>query len=345
MTQCARCRLLAGSLAIFHSFLAALAPPAQADQIEFQNGDRLTGTIVGMAGGKLTLKSDVAGKLEIPLSSVRTFSTAEPIALHLADGSVVNDSFAASAPGEVRAAESARSLAFDLFEAINPPEPAWHGSINAGASFERGNTFTNSGHGGFNTERDFDSNTLSFYGHYHGERNRNLDTKVNTTTKRNIFGGARLDHSLTDRWSWYGLTEYEKDGVQDLDLRFRASSGPTYHWWKGDSFGLSTDAGLSWISSRYEDRTADEDYAALRTGWDLYWQVVSSTRFYHSGSWEPSLEDIVDVQLLKTTTGLRTSLTDSVFIEGKLLWDLNSEPAAGRKRADADYIFAIGYSF
>jgi len=321
------------------------AGPLQADQVEFNNGDRLSGTILAMTAGKLTIETEMAGKLEIPLANVRTFSTADSIALHLSDGRIVQDSFAASGQGQVRPSGAAQPLSLDLFEAINPPEPAWHGSLSAGAQFERGNAFTDAGHASFNTERDFEKNTLGFYGHYHGERNRNLDTGLSTTTKRNILAGARFDRSLSDRWSWFALTEYEKDGVQDLDLRIRAATGQTYHWWKGDRFGLSSDAGLSWVSSHFDDRTADEDYAALRTGWDLYWQIVDHTRFFHLGSWEPSLEDIVDVQLVKTTTGLRTSLTDSLFVEAKLLWDWNAEPAAGRKRRDADYIFALGYSF
>lgn len=318
---------------------------AQADQIEFNNGDRLTGRIVAMDSGKITLETDVAGKIEIPLEKVRTFSTTEPIAVHLSDGTVIDEPFEAAGDGEVRSASTSRQISFDSVDTINPPESAWHGAFKAGTRFERGNSFKNEANIRFDAVRQYEVIKLSLYTEYDGERNRDQTTHVGSTSDREITAGIRSDRAINERWSWFTQGEYEKDGVEDLDLRLKASSGPTYHWWKTPKFGFSTDLGLSWVSARYDDSSTDEDYAGLKTGWHLNWNFADNASFFHYGTWEPSLEDFSDVQLLETTTGIKTDLTSSLFFEARVDWDWNSEPSAGSKSEDVDYILSLGYKF
>jgi len=45
---------------------------AMADRVEFKNGDILTGKIIEYDGKKLTLKTDVAGNIQIDLKDVKT---------------------------------------------------------------------------------------------------------------------------------------------------------------------------------------------------------------------------------------------------------------------------------
>ena len=51
--------------------VALCAATSMADEVLFKNGDRLTGTIETMEGGKLLLSSKVAGKVTIDLKDVR----------------------------------------------------------------------------------------------------------------------------------------------------------------------------------------------------------------------------------------------------------------------------------
>ena len=66
----------------------ALAGHAIADEILLLNGDRLTGTIVGAAGGKLTIKTEAAGDVTVDLAKVKSFSTTEPVVLKTGDTTV-----------------------------------------------------------------------------------------------------------------------------------------------------------------------------------------------------------------------------------------------------------------
>ena len=345
MFQRTHVRALRSLLLLICLSTAAGSAPARADLLEFKNGDRLSGTILGMKGGAISLRTEMLGEIQVPLANVRTFSTAAPIALHLSDGTVLNEAVSASGEREIRAAQSSRVVSFDSFDAINPPEPAWHGAISAGATFERGNSIEDSANLRVDTQRDFKIGKISLYGEYDGERTTNSSTGEGTTTDREILAGVRLDRAVNERWSWFARTDYEKDGNEDLDLRARVGFGPSYRWWQSDRFGLTTDLGLTWISARYGDPDADEDYAATVAGWNLYWQFARSSRFFHRGTWEPSLEDFGDLQLLRTTTGLRTNVSARFFLEGKLVWEWNSEPSSDADRQDTDYIFALGYEF
>lgn len=59
--------------------LLAPAGPVAGDEVQFLNGDRLTGKIVTATGGKLTIKTEAAGDVVVDLTKVKTFSTDQPV--------------------------------------------------------------------------------------------------------------------------------------------------------------------------------------------------------------------------------------------------------------------------
>ena len=81
---------------------AAAAAPAVADEVDFKNGDKLTGKIENMEGGKLTIVSTVAGKVTVDMKNVSTFSSAAPLALKLKDGSTIRGKVAAAPRDRLR---------------------------------------------------------------------------------------------------------------------------------------------------------------------------------------------------------------------------------------------------
>src|SRR5262245_15393386 len=123
---------------------ALLAPRARADEIQFQNGDKLTGKIVKLDGGKLTVDSTVAGKIDVKWAEIATLSSDEPVTIVLDGGTVVADKLVAAEPGSVRTAgtETAppQTIALASAAKVNPEPVQFHGKLLAGARFDRGNT-------------------------------------------------------------------------------------------------------------------------------------------------------------------------------------------------------------
>ena len=83
--------------------------PALANGIVFANGDRLTGTVTQTAGGKVTIKTDVAGEVTVDLNTVTTFSTTATVQLHVGDELVITAPVAAGPDGSVQTSPPARA--------------------------------------------------------------------------------------------------------------------------------------------------------------------------------------------------------------------------------------------
>ena len=87
--------------------LALLCLPGAtlADELVFKNGDRLQGTVVQAAAGRLTFDSAMVGKVTASVEELESFTTDEEIELHLADGTVVNDRIVRDQSGMVQFAD------------------------------------------------------------------------------------------------------------------------------------------------------------------------------------------------------------------------------------------------
>jgi len=101
------------------------AQTINADEIVFANGDRITGKIDHALEGKLVFISDMAGKMTIEISRVKTFSTDEAIKVHLNDGNVLTQKIVGSTAGKfaIEGTETVKAQDFDIaaMASINPP--------------------------------------------------------------------------------------------------------------------------------------------------------------------------------------------------------------------------------
>ena len=329
----------------------AFAGLARADEVLFSNGDRWTGRLVSLVEGKLKFHTDLAGELEVDVANVLTFRTDESAELHLEDGSVLIDEVATAESGTVRTrgkgavAEQIVRLAETV--AINPPPPevpGWEGRALAGAEFRRGNTIKDSAYVDTQLAYETDRNRIELVARYKGERTTNTDTGQATTNDRNLYGRLLYEYFLNEKWSWFVTNSGEKDGPSDLDLRFIAGTGLGYKLFDGKDFRLKVRAGPSWVSEKFKDSSNDNDYVAGLLSWDLLRKLTPTLEFFHDGSFLQSFDEIDD-SLLRLQTGLRHDLTRYFFLEGKILWEWESETSSDVERQDVDYILGVGYKF
>lgn len=155
------------------------ASAAAADEVRFNNGDRLTGTIVSADGGKLKLKSAVAGTVEVSLSDVKTFRSDGPLDIALKDGTALRQPVAAAdQPGRVTlrpGAADADTLPIASIRSINP-KGGWSGTVVAGALISRGNSDTDAFNVGVDAARRTAVDRLNLSGQYLFDRQRDEGT-------------------------------------------------------------------------------------------------------------------------------------------------------------------------
>src|SRR5882724_7307685 len=134
--------------ALFLGFALALvlSEITTADEIQFINGDRLTGKIKSAADGKMVISTDVAGDVTVDMAKVKTFTTTEPIEIHVGEKNVVKTTVSAGPQGSVQAAAgggmAGGPIAIKDIKTINPPPVKWTGALTANGLLTRGNSNT-----------------------------------------------------------------------------------------------------------------------------------------------------------------------------------------------------------
>lgn len=329
--------------------IAGLAGVASADEVIFKNGDRLTGEIKSSDGGVLVIASKVAGEVKVNMDQVQTFSTDKPVAMHLNDGTVINqpvvkgeNGTVATAPG---GAVNAAAVPVTSIKTINPPavEPIkWKGSVSAGAILTRGNTQTDSINAAADAVRRSEDDRLTLSGLYTYGREKSDDGS--RVTAENWRASGKYDYFLNTKWYLYGTTKIERDHVANLDLRVTPGVGTGYQWVESDKVNFNTEAGLTWVYEKYTDPDVTRDYLAGRFAYHYDRQLNQNVKFIHNLEVLPSLEEFGEF-LLTTDAGIRARLTENFFGELKIVLDYNSQPAEGKTSTDVRYMASVGYEF
>jgi putative salt-induced outer membrane protein len=228
-------------------FLCVCAWGAQADQLILKNGDHLTGSITKSDAKTLVLKTDYAGDLNIQWEAVAGIVSSQTLHLALKDGQTIvgmvtttdskfevatKDTGTVTATKEdvVGVRDDAEEAAYEAqIERLRHPHLSdfWSALLDTGLSLTRGNSestsFTLNGKAARVTDRD----KITAYGTaiY---TNSTVDG-LNQTTAHAIRGGIRADLNATDRLFVFGLTDFEYDQFQDLNLRAVFGGGLGYH--------------------------------------------------------------------------------------------------------------------
>lgn len=218
-----------------------------ADQITLTNGDRITGTILQSDAKTLTIKSDLEGQVTIQWSGVATITSTQELHLTLTDGQTVvgtvttqdnNFAVVTKDAGTVQVAKDTvtqvrsddEQKAYDAsIERLENPRltDLWSGMLDTGLSLTRGNsatlTYTLSAKAIRETPRDkITAYTTAIYG---SEDN----TTPGQTTAHEIRGGIRADINLDTKEFVFGLTDFDSNALQHLDLQNDIGGGAGYH--------------------------------------------------------------------------------------------------------------------
>jgi putative salt-induced outer membrane protein YdiY len=320
---------------------------ALSDEIQFINGDRLTGKIKSAADGKMVIGTDVAGDVTVDMAKVKTFTTTEPIEIHVGEKNVVKTRVEAGPQGTVQAAAgggmAGGAVAIKDIKSINPPPVRWTGAIGANGLMTRGNSNTeNLGVTIDATRRGEDDRITLNAGYLYG-RQKDPDTNVKSTTTDNwhIFG--KYDYFFTKKFYGFLSSRVERDRIAELKLRFTPAGGVGYQWIEKPTMNFLTEGGLAWMFEDFENGDSDEHFA-LRLAYHFDRKLNDKVNFFHNLGYLPSIEDISDFNL-NADAGVRVTMTKNMFTEIKIEWQHDNEPAPGAAENDLRYILGVGWAF
>ena len=318
------------------------------DEILFKSGDRLTGTVEKLEGGKMTFASKVAGMLTLNMADIKTFSTDAPVEVAMADGTVHMQKLAASDEGTVSVIPGGtaqpQSLSLANVAKINPDKPRWTGAVVAGATVVRGNTRSETASASLDASRRTENDRISLGAGYYFASQRDNNTRDSSTSVDNWFLKGQYDYFMTEKLYSYGNIRYEKDRVASLNKRVAPGAGLGYQWIERADLKFSTEAGASWMYERYSDPNETRTYLAGRFAYHVDKAFNDHVKGFHNLEYFPSLEN-ADSFLVNTDVGLRAALTARMAIEAKAQMAYNSQPAEDRDTKDLRYILGVAWTF
>ncbi len=319
-----------------------------ADTVVFKSGSRLTGEVVRIVGDEITFKSDDVGEVKIASGKVATLETARTNTVQYVDRT--------TAEGVVALKDGAytltgRPLDMKRVKAVNPEPEAWHGAVNFSGTAARGNTTSEKVALTANAARRWDKDRYTgSFGYYFAQNGTTRDNKEKTEDRIEL--GSQFDHFWANKVYSYLNGKYERDGINDLQYRYRIGTGFGYQWLDGavhdltGKWSFNQEAGLTYIKEKYE-HAKDDDRCTVRYAHHLSWSPrwVSDFAFTHNLEYLPDVGDWADSYLIDADVGFTYALSSAWQLMGKIDWDYNSNPGPGTKSSDFRYMLGLGYKW
>jgi len=330
-------RALLGMLVV--CLMAAVV--AADDEVKLKNGDRLTGKITSLAGGKLVLETTHSGPLKIDWAQVVSVKTDNPVKVKMITGELFEGKLSPGENGRLKIETQGAAAPIEVDPAkvtfFNQPPIQWHGSLTASGKATDGNTHVKSfliaGEGTRETEQDLIFLRAIFrYAKTGG-----------VLTERNGYGIGKYNYKITQDFYAYLSEEMLSDAFKDLRLETITSIGAGYVFLKQKEIDFSAEAGFAYITNDF--KVADDEShpgagvsAKLRVGLPLGFEFKDMFTIY------PNFKHSQDYQIRNEAT-LGTALGGGWTLLGGVITEFDNVPSPGLKKADDTYFIGLGLAF
>lgn len=312
--------------------LAAASGCARADEVVLKNGDRLSGKLLHLAGGKLRFRPAYAAAMDLDWRDVAAVSTDAPVAV-LRRGE--------AAPARMRLSPE---VALEDIVYVNPqPHESGLGTTYSGraalaASYVRGNAESERFYG----DGELTARARPYRYSLSGKAERRSDPLSGSSLA--WLGAASYDRFVAEKRFVYVRGSLEHDRAKDIDRRSTAGGGYGAQILEGPRANVSLRGGIDYVAVEREI-AADERYPAL--GWALEadaqpWGERVQLFHQHEGFW-----DLHDTSRLfvRSKSGLRVPLVARLSATAQLNVDWERRPAPGRKPTDTTLLLGVDYSW
>lgn len=318
-----------------------VAVVAADDEVKLKNGDRVSGKVKGLAGGKLLLETGHSGPLKIDWSQIESIKTDAPVKVRLSTGEEIEGKIAPGAAGRLKVESGGTVAPVEVEMAkithFNKPPTQWHGSLGASAKATDGNTHVRSflitGEGTRETEDDLILIRAIFR---YAEQGGQL-------VERNAYGIGKYNYKFSPRFYGYLSEELLGDRFKDLALGSVTSVGVGYDILKESWIDFSTEIGFAYFTNdRYV--APDESHAGARVAAKLRVALPLGFELKDSFTLYPNFKHSQDYQARNEAT-LGTSLGGGWSLLGGVITEFDNRPTPGLRKGDDTYFIGLGYTF
>lgn len=320
--------------------ILATASLCSADQVVLDNGDRLTGKVVRLGGGKVAIHTEYAGDVDIDIKRVASLRTDDEMTVLLEDNTRLHGRLTGDAH-RLQIAEAGQTVDVARVSEAEPGRLSgreWHasGRFALGASAASGNSDSRNlnvdGEGVW--RQALNRYTLGGRGNYASSRGAETDN--------NTIVYAQYDRFLSKKWYALANTSFENNRFADITLRTTIGAGLGYQWLDTARTKLAVEAGLTYVHTDFESQPTVENPAArLVTRFD-YWLWQDRVQFFNYNQMYVGLDEFEN-SFLRSQTGFRFPLVDKFSAVAQLNLDWNGNPPPGTVELDRTFILSLGY--
>lgn len=335
-----------GSGFLLLALLMLAGTSAQAGTVVLKNGDRLSGEVDSISGGRLLLDTEYAGRVPIALDAVESVTSPVQFHVRLRGGGYLDGRLAAEDGAQRLVSNDQGSQPIDLDAVSNASRrgdaladlaSGWSTRADLAAALSTGNSETES-------VNLLVRSTLALDWTVHDwtllVSREEADSVVSKEQLDFDYGYKRF---FTDKWFALGNAEYYRDELKDIDLRITLGGGIGYQVWQ-DSFGaLSVGTGVSAVFD--EIGTKAKENPAWR--WEMdYNRFLWSKQleFFHRHSLLV-IPDSNRGEVIEASTGVRLAISDRLNTHFRVDHRIDTKPPEDAERTDVTYSLGVGFRF
>jgi putative salt-induced outer membrane protein YdiY len=315
---------------------------ATADVLHLASGDRLTGEIDSVSGGKVILKTDFAGTIAVKLETVKHMESEKRFEIRT-DAGRQKGQFAVTSDAQQFRADGGELADLDLTTLKSAGENKlgmadftsdWTNRFDAGISASSGNTKTSS------------QNYLweSVLQQKRGDHNLNFTYNTqeddDVKTKEELLAGYRYRRFFGERWYGLGNIGFQQNEFKGIDERWTLGLGGGYQFWDNSTGALSTDLSANYVMEELDG--VEDENPALRWGlnWNRFFMAKKGEVFYNQNV----LFIFGDSEntVYNGSTGVRFSLSEMFTANFRIDISHETDPGADLKKTDLTYVIGIG---
>lgn len=295
-------------LSLTSLIIVSLAARANADSVDFKNGERLIGEWVRVEGGNLFFKSETVGDVTIPLEKVSSFSTTKSAVILLNNGQAVRGQISLSSNHDWEVTQAGRtqtvkptdvayvytSETYGQRVAAERPKlwQAWKGSTNAGYSLNKGAQNARSLSIGVNALRN-QPNFPGLQVRWRTNYTATMLFSTNTTdgvkiASNTLSSSLRQDYLFDPNDFVFLLGQLDHIQPQNLYLRQTYGGGVGRDVIKRKHGTLSVLGGLTFVNEKFRGAPSDQ-YAEGLVGEKLAYDISKNIHFDHYLNFYPNL--------------------------------------------------------
>ncbi len=336
-------RLTSGMIRYLLLTMMLAASVAQAGVLNLTNGDRLTGEIDSIAGGRLVLNTEFAGTIGVKLDTVKNFESDKTFEIRTENGQKSRGQFVVTSDAQQFRSESGELADLDLSTLKAAGEnhlgiadlgSDWETRFDAGISASTGNTETSAQNYLLESvlTRSRSDHTLSFT--YNTQEDDNVKTKENT------LAGYRYRRFFGERWYGLGNVGYQKDQFKGIDYRWTLGVGGGYQFWDNSQGALSTDLAFNYVMEKLEGEKDENPAVRWGLNWNRFLWTKKAEAFYDQSVL--FIYSNPDNTVYNGSLGIRFSLTEMLTANLRVDVAHETEPADDLKKTDVTYVIGVG---